>query len=75
MILFLVLPMSLSIVTTFSALLSLHDVCISYIYIAVIKYHDQGNLQKELFIWSYSSRGIRVHPDGRYDSKHLTQLE
>lgn len=57
-----------SIVTAFSALLSLHDVCIRYIYIARIKYHDQGNLQKEPFIWSYGSRGIRVHPGGQYDS-------
>lgn len=50
-----------------SALLSLHDVCIRYIYIARIKYQP-NNLQKEPFIWSYGSRGIRVHPGGWYDT-------
>lgn len=24
--------------------------------------HDQGNLQKEKFIWAYGSREIKVHP-------------
>lgn len=28
---------------------------------AVIKHCDQGNLEKEEFIWTYSSRGIRIH--------------
>lgn len=32
--------------------------------VAVIKHHDQDNLQKKEFIWAYSSRELRVH-DGR----------
>lgn len=34
-----------------------------YFSIAVIKYQDQGNLQKNVFIWVYSSR-VRVHEGG-----------
>lgn len=34
---------------------------LSYFSVSVIKYHDQGNLQKEEFMWVFSSRGMRVH--------------
>ena len=35
---------------------------ICYFSIAVIKHHDQCNLQKEKFIWAYSPRGgISIH--------------
>jgi hypothetical protein len=32
--------------------------CISYFFTAVIKHHDQGNLEKEEFIWAYSFKGV-----------------
>ena len=32
--------------------------CISYFSTAVIKHHDQGNLEKEEFIWAYSFKGV-----------------
>lgn len=30
----------------------------------MIKHHDQGNLQKERFIWAYDSRMMKVHCHG-----------
>lgn len=44
-------------------------VCVGYFSIAVIKHHDQGRLQKEDFIWSYGSRGIRIY----HGQKHQAQ--
>lgn len=34
--------------------------CVSYFAVAGIKPHGQGNLEKEGFVWAYSSGGIRV---------------
>ena len=50
---------------------SVHEVfgsCLSYLPIAVIKHHKQGNLDKEL---AYSSRKMGVHPDGNHSIKNL----
>ena len=35
--------------------------CINYFSIAVIKQHDQGNLEKEGLIWPYGSIRIKLH--------------
>lgn len=35
--------------------------CMSCSSIGMVKYHNQGNLQKEGLIWAYGSRGIRVY--------------
>lgn len=32
----------------------------SYFSVAMIKYHSQGNLEMEGFIWAYSSREVKV---------------
>jgi hypothetical protein len=42
--------------------------CITYFSVAVIKHHDQGNLQNEGYVWAYSSRGIKVHQN--HSQKH-----
>lgn len=40
---------------------NLYEMCISYLTMPVKRHHDQGNLQKEVFIWAYDSRGVSVH--------------
>ena len=41
---------------------------LSYFSIAVIKHHDQGNLQKKGWWGNYSSRGISIH--GHHCEEH-----
>lgn len=42
--------------------------CISYCSVAVIKYHNQKQLQKE-FIWVYNSRDLMTTIVGRHGSQ------
>ena len=42
--------------------------CLSHRSVAVIKHHDQSDLEKEGFLWACGSRGISVH-DGRARDK------
>lgn len=39
---------------------AIKDSCISYLYISVMKHHDQGKLQNVGFIFIYSSRSLKV---------------
>lgn len=36
-----------------------------FLFVTVIKLYNQGNLEKKVFIWAYSSRGIRVCHGGK----------
>lgn len=48
----------------------------SYLSMVVIKHHDQGNLQREAFVWAYGSRGVQsddseVMVAGEKDGAHI----
>ena len=48
----------------------------SYLSMVVIKHHDQGNLQREEFVWVYGSRGVQsddseVMAAGEKDGAHI----
>lgn len=43
--------------------------CVSYFAVAGIKPHGQGNLEKEGFVWAYSSGGIRVQDGSKQDKQ------
>ena len=50
----------------------MHAKCISYFAVAVMKLHDQGNLQKKDFIWSYGS--IRLESITMEWSQQVTSM-
>lgn len=40
------------------------NICSHYFSVAMVKYHDHGNLEKEGFIWDYGFRGMRPSCQG-----------
>lgn len=48
---------------------SISAFCVHCFPFTVIKYHDQGNLQREEVVWTQRSRGVRVNHGRKHGGK------